>query len=509
MKTYSFLTGTLLAGMMIFAACNQDVNTALDVQADRAITFNFSVASTRTAMADDYTTNFVDEDEVGVFATKDASAEAVYTNFAYRYDGTNWNAVNEALGVPVDNSALDFYAYYPYNSTVNTLQFDFIVQADQSAENGLNKSDLLLSCNKEVPAGANQVTLNFRHALALVEITLKDFEGTEVQSVELRAVGEAAVDFSAEFPSVIAKSDVGATFIKMAKGKNADGNDVYRAIVPEQTLNTGKTLFRVITDKSVYQSAIAADVVLKANGIQPFTISKAVELAEIGVAVSDIGNWDTFIGEVPESEATQNMILANFNDMVTEDILQLTNVQQLTNGEVNNENRWFNGNNGGDGEPVPAMVTIENGELKVDAKHINGGSMWLSYTGYTLTNVKAATYVLTFEAKMVENANIEDMAPALRVAFHKQGTQGIVSTYNEDETVDRDVYTEEMAREYQKVELRVDMETLKYQKSFDSGEILNDLSEPDKEAVRKKFSIYLRPQRGVFQFRNFVFRRIE
>ena len=112
MKTYSFLTGTLLAGMMIFAACNQDVNTALDAQANRAITFNFSVASTRTAMADDYTTNFVDEDEVGVFATKDASAEAVYTNFAYRYDGTNWNAVNEALGVPVDNSALDFYAYF-------------------------------------------------------------------------------------------------------------------------------------------------------------------------------------------------------------------------------------------------------------------------------------------------------------------------------------------------------------------------------------------------------------
>ena len=160
-------------------------------------------------------------------------------------------------------------------------------------------------------------------------------------------------------------------------------------------------------------------------------------------------------------------------------------------------------------KPVPAMVTIENGELKVDAKHIDGGSMWFTYTGYTLTNVKAATYVLTFAAKMVENANIEGMSPALRVAFHKQGTQGIVSTYNEDETVDRDVYTEEMALEYQKVELRVDMETLKYQKSFDSGEILNDLSEPDKEAVRKKFSIYLRPQRGVFQFRNFVFRRIE
>ena len=248
---------------------------------------------------------------------------------------------------------------------------------------------------------------------------------------------------------------------------------------------------------------------MKANGIQPFTISKAVELAEIGVAVSDIGNWDAFTDEVSDLEAAQNMILANFNDMVTEDILQLTNVQQLTSGEVNNENRWFNGNDGEGKEPAPAMVTIENGELKVDAKHINGGSMWLSYTGYTLTNVKAATYVLTFEAKMVENANIENAVPALRVAFHKQSTQGIVSTYNGSETVDRDVYTEEMAREYQKVELRVDMETLKYQSGFDSGVILNDLSEPDKEAVRKKFSIYLRPQRGVFQFRNFVFRRIE
>ncbi len=506
MKTYSFLTGTLLAGMMIFAACNQDVNTALDAQADRAITFNFSVASTRTTMADDYTTNFVDKDEVGVFATKDASAKAVYTNFAYRYDGTNWNAVNEALGVPVDNSVLDFYAYYPYNSTVNTLQFDFAVQADQSAENGLNKSDLLLSWNKEVPAGANQVTLNFWHALALVEITLKDFEGTEVQSVELRAVGEAAVDFSAEFPSVIAKSDVGATFIKMAKGKNADGNDVYRAIVPGQTLNNGKTLFRVITDESVYQSAIAADVVLSANGIQPFTISKAVELAEIGVAVSNIDSWNKFEGELPELEATQNMILANFNDMVTEDILQLTNVRHLMDSSVDNDNRWFNGHDSGVPNWAPAGVTIEGGELVVDAMNIDAGSMWFTYTGYTLANVKAAKYVLTFEVKMKEKKQ-ENKNPALMVAFHKQNIHGIVSTYNGDETVDRDVYAEDMANEYKEVRLQVDMANLNC-RAFGGGENL-ELSEEQKEEVRKKFSIYMRPQRGVFCFRNFVFRRID
>lgn len=77
---------------MIFAACNQDVNTALDAQANRAITFNFSVASTRTAMADDYTTNFVDEDEVGVLQRK--------THLPKRYIPILLIAMMEQTGMP-------------------------------------------------------------------------------------------------------------------------------------------------------------------------------------------------------------------------------------------------------------------------------------------------------------------------------------------------------------------------------------------------------------------------
>lgn len=511
MKTNSFLIGSLLAGMVISTACNQNVDEALDVQGDRAITFNFSVANTRTSMGNDHTTTFVNSDVVGVFATKDASAEMVYSNFAYRYDGNNWSAVNETLGVPADNSALDFYAYYPYNGGANALSFDFSVQTDQSAEGGLGKSDLLLGYNKDAAAGASQVALGFNHVFALVEVSLKGFTEDEVRFVELRAVTEAGVDFTVENPSATVKNDAAAAFIKMAKGSNVEGNVVYRAIVPAQTLNIGKTLFRVVTSETAYQHAIINEVNLKANGIQPFTISKAVDLVEIGMATSGIGDWDVFTGDTPELPTEQNMILANLHDMVVEDVLSLTNVQQLTNGSVANENRWFNGNDGEGKEPAPAAITIENGVLQVDGKHCkNGSSMWESYTGYTLTNAAAAMYELIFEAKMVENANIEGQRPILKVSIHKESTTNIVSNCDGEEFYAKDFYTTDMDNEWQTVKLQVDMETIKIKKSIYDDTEIEVLTDPVQiEKTRKKFSIYLRPKRAIFQFRNFVFRRVE
>lgn len=130
-----------------------------------------------------------DGDEIGVFAVASGTALSATASGNYihnaklTYNGSSWTQA-EPLYWPrtAENiTALDFYAYYPYNASVaDPTAIAFSVKADQggttSGKSNYDLSDLLTAkstCN----AKGSAVQLTFSHALAMVQVAIPGGKG--------------------------------------------------------------------------------------------------------------------------------------------------------------------------------------------------------------------------------------------------------------------------------------------------------------------------------------------
>lgn len=109
-------------------------------------------------------TAFDNGDEVGIFAGTPIGKD----NVKGVVSGTSLNHNSAIKWVDGYNGIIKFYAYYPYveNATKN---LPFAVQANQNANNGYTRSDLMLSSAQSAQT-ENAVALNFNHAMSKVSI---------------------------------------------------------------------------------------------------------------------------------------------------------------------------------------------------------------------------------------------------------------------------------------------------------------------------------------------------
>lgn len=262
-KQYRRIMGLLCVFAAMAASCSQELVEDALVQDGKEVVFNFGISQTRT-LTEGKKTVFIDNDEIGIVGLKRGTEDVIHKNLNYQYAGGKWGA-EYSITFPVDGSTLNFYAYYPFVANLESTTFDFTVAADQSVAGGYNQSDLLLAKNETANVEDTSITLTFVHKLALVEANVILPAGAEIESVSLRAKRTATVDLLNQI--AVVKADADAEFVTMAKAEN-----VFRAVVPAQSVESGK-MFRVLTtDGGAYWYKTIVSEELVENKITTFTI---------------------------------------------------------------------------------------------------------------------------------------------------------------------------------------------------------------------------------------------
>ena len=186
-------------------------------------------------------TEFEKGDAIGVFAAArdDESVPAQLRpsgNFAdnkkYIFDGEKFVPDGESNSIFITSYPIDYYAYYPYATVDNPLEFTFHVAADQES---LTESDLMYASNTE-GSGQNNIPLTFTHMLSKVIVPYdpESVEGDAMSATITKAYTGSIINLSTG--EIKTMTDEGPQDIVMSKD-TAASNTIFTAIFPEQTFS--------------------------------------------------------------------------------------------------------------------------------------------------------------------------------------------------------------------------------------------------------------------------------
>lgn len=313
MKNRYSITRWLLAAAvpaLLLTACSKDNDTgdypgtnespSGDIRfeigfATPAATMGADLPQTRVTTDSQFKSTWDDGDAIGIFACKkgetlsEMPSDNTFNNVKLTYNKATGTWSGTAYW-PMDNSRLDFYAYYPYqgDGTLKPAAIAFSVKTDQRAAADYSASDLLTA---KAPNGNNgygkgeTVSLSFSHPLAMMQVTLDDSKGAidpneEVvvllQGVKAKAaLNLNAINGAAPGSEVtIAPADNDAVTITMHRLEQpGDANYrtafTFRAVVPVQT--SGGSLFRITNNKLVLNSSRRSTFTMQAGQAELFT----------------------------------------------------------------------------------------------------------------------------------------------------------------------------------------------------------------------------------------------
>lgn len=397
-----------LAGALAMTACSNEMEQQLaegSGNGGQEVKFTVGIENlSRTAIAEGegvLKTTFVNEDAIGIFAYKEGDTAPVYTNVKYTYKGLAWTSEK---AITSDGTKLSYYAYYPYmDGVTDPSQLNITVSTDQAS--GFSKDDVLTAQNTTAEAGAENVTLSFSHAFAMVQVGIKS---------GLTDDAEATVTLESILPTAVVNAKAGTvgtasgekTSIQMQK-TNADKWE-YRAIVPAQDIASGSKLLTIVAEGKTYavtySSAEGKAVSYEAGKALQITVNSLVALPDgdevtIGGSITD---WDAStsdpgegnVTEVP-TESLDLSALEGFDAMVLKS-------GWGTDKVTGEENLWFKR------ETIENLVTYEKiggNEIKMLLMQGEKKAAWNNnsigfHSGLMFDNTK--NYILTFDAKSEE-----------------------------------------------------------------------------------------------------------
>lgn len=318
-----------LAGALAMTACSNEMEEQLAENGKNGQNVKFSIGVenlSRTAIADGtLVTSFEPNDEIGIFAYD--GEKLVSSNVKYTYDGSGWTSENAIAAQ--DGVKLSYYAYYPYDASVtDPTSIKDTVSADQTA--GFGKNDMLSARNTEAAAGATNISLNFAHAMAMVQVSLMEGTTSDANAtVTLQSI-LPVTSVNAKDGSVTAASgaSVGVAMKKAAETLT------YRAVVPEQTIKTGSKLLTIVADGKTFNVTFDADVKYERGKLLQITVNKLNALPEgatVTIGGKLINGWAP--GEEPEGGETEEVpLIQPFGDNLA---LVITDTQTF------GEESWF------------------------------------------------------------------------------------------------------------------------------------------------------------------------
>ena len=270
--------------LVLFLSCRDDI--AASAEPDRAIRLEMTFgASSRVVTDPDFASGWEPGDAVGLFAVKRAAASAALLASADNYihnarvaytPGDGWVA-DEALRFPEDGEVLDFYAYYPYSTSVtDPTAIAVATRVDQDAveaddRSGFDASHWLAALGDNggegYAAGAGAVVLEFRHVLAMVEVRVDD--PAPLLSVTLHGCPAAGVlDLT---NTVVTPTGAAADIAMYCPGVSGDGSRAFRALVPPSDIAAGERPYTIVAGTFLFPAArLASPLVLTAGEVTRF-----------------------------------------------------------------------------------------------------------------------------------------------------------------------------------------------------------------------------------------------
>ena len=305
MKMYFKSLIFALTGALMVTACSNEIEEQLAENGKNGQNVKFSIGVenlSRTAIADGtLVTSFEPNDEIGIFAYD--GEKLVSSNVKYTYNGSEWTSENAIAAQ--DGVKLSYYAYYPYDASVtDPASIKDTVSADQTA--GFGKNDMLSARNTEAAAGATNISLNFAHAMAMVQVSLMEGTTSDANAtVTLQSI-LPVTSVNAKDGSVTAASgaSVGVAMKKAAESLT------YRAVVPEQTIKAGSKLLTIVAGGKTFDVTFSANVKYekgKLLQIKVEALNGLPEGATVTISGEAIDGW--IPGEEPEGGETEEVPL--------------------------------------------------------------------------------------------------------------------------------------------------------------------------------------------------------
>lgn len=407
MKMYFKSLIFALAGALAMTACSNEMEEQLaGGNGGQEVKFTVGIENlSRTAVTEGegvLRTAFEKDDAIGIFAYRGEETEPVYTNVKYTYDGSAW-ASDKAI--TSDGTQLKYYAYYPYKDGVtDPSQLDITVSADQTG--GFSKDDVLTAQNTTAEADADNVTLTFKHAFAMVQVGIKSGLTDDAgATVTLESIKPAAVVNA--IAGTVGTASGENTSIKMQK-TSADKWE-YRAIVPAQDIASGSKLLTIVAGGKTYAvkyTSTNSEVVsyLAGKALQ-ITVNSLVALPEgeevtIGGSITD---WDASTSDPGEGDVDRvysDLIPLKLKDISSSNFRALTADPKQANYT---ESFWFSEIKSTDATVCELVSDDTYGNvIKIDYK--GDGSWYDNFVGYFNPNKENIIepnkiYTLSFRAK--------------------------------------------------------------------------------------------------------------
>lgn len=364
MKMYFKSLIFALTGALMITACSNEIEEQLAENGKNGQNVKFSIGVenlSRTAIADGkWVTSFEPNDEIGIFAYD--GEKLVSSNVKYTYNGSEWTSENAIAAL--DGVKLSYYAYYPYDASVtDPASIKDTVSADQTA--GFGKNDMLSARNTEAAAGATNISLNFAHAMAMVQVSLMEGTTSDANAtVTLQSI-LPVTSVNAKDGSVTAAS---GTSVGVAMKKAAE-TLTYRAVVPEQTIKAGSKLLTIVADGKTFNVTFDADVKYERGKFLQITVKNLNALpdgAEVTIGGAAIDGWTP--GENPEGGETEEVpLIQPFGDNLP---LVITDTQKF------GEESWFQLKQNETTTPGYFDLESDNGTVWRKAAKLTYTSVW-------------------------------------------------------------------------------------------------------------------------------------
>ncbi len=245
---------------MGWTGCSSEPDPCLFVAPDHEVVFRIDRENDLMTKAAEM--GFRTGDSIGIYAVRrtDPGQVALPGQSGNQAHNAKWIKTAEGwlpasladkIVYPQDGAKLDFYAYYPYSRNGQDPEnFLFTVKLDQAQEKNRSVSDFMVACNKE---GINEgeVSLVFAHALAMVEVEVKEIAPESVLEVQLSGIQTGAyLDFGTDQFTPVTTTET----IDMFRVETAEGATTYtyRAYVPAQSVPAQTALFNCVLNGKVY-----------------------------------------------------------------------------------------------------------------------------------------------------------------------------------------------------------------------------------------------------------------
>lgn len=401
MTTNFRLLAMAAVAMLAMNSCVKEENLGNGEKKGTPVVFEMGVNSlSRTNTPDDgYATTFVTGDEVGIFVYN--GDNAVVKNACYKLNSEGaWEAQGEVITAE-EGVSYSYYAYYPYNAAITeATSVSLTVTSDQTTD--YTGSDALMAKSENVTAGTTTIPLQYSHAFALVQVSLKGDLAASGATVTLQNVyPTAALDLVAGTVGE-ASGTLGTVAMKACSTNGAAAPYNFRAIVPAQTITANNGILTTFSNGKNYKFTYDVDVPYERGKLRQFNVTLGETPAGTTIEIGEgtISNWEDSEGVEGGTGGVEEVVTPTTSlDLSTLINAEMSFIEKLnwTNEKLTEkDDYWYTRTS------ATTIVSFDDTESAIKAENTTDRGEWRSTSfGYHCgTKVfEKATYRLTLDAK--------------------------------------------------------------------------------------------------------------